>query len=333
MRKWMFAALLLLATGQACAVDVCPVLRNQQSSPDPATRVAAIACNEHLIWYRPFIDRDGRLASSAVTESENTVLDDGASQAWRRVARYWQETGLLRRSQHSPGASECARASYDRGPLPGCRAFVVDNPWSATFVSWVLAKAGLPGFRNSASHVDYVRDAYLRGGDNAYQYLDPARARAAVGDLMCYVRGNERAYGYAGLVSVVQVPTGGLNMHCEIVVATNPGGDSMAYLIGGNVQQGVTMRLLPLNRNGEFWSLPQSAGGEDACAPDNEAACNFNRQDWAVLLKLKKSDLLAQLPRMAEFTPATVLTAPPPSCCVNCVVGSGVPRCPAQVTP
>ena len=69
MRKWMFAALLLLAAGQARAVDVCPVLRNQQSSPDPATRVAAIACNEHLIWYRPFIDREGRLASSAVTES------------------------------------------------------------------------------------------------------------------------------------------------------------------------------------------------------------------------------------------------------------------------
>ena len=28
-------------------------------------------------------------------------------------------------------------------------------------------------------------------------------------------------------------------------------------------------------------------GGEDDCRPDNEAACNFNRQDWVALLKLK----------------------------------------------
>ena len=52
MRIWILA-LALLATSTAHAADVCPVLRSQQSSADPATRVAAVACNEYMIWYRP----------------------------------------------------------------------------------------------------------------------------------------------------------------------------------------------------------------------------------------------------------------------------------------
>ena len=52
----------------------------------------------------------------------------------------------------------------------------------------------------------------------------------------------------------------GLNMHCDIVVAANPGGDGRLYLVGGNVLQGVTMRVLPLNRGGAIWGLPQAHG-------------------------------------------------------------------------
>lgn len=329
MRIWILA-LALLATSTAHAADICPTLRSQLSSADPATRVAAVACNEYMIWYRPFIDRNGRLANSGVMEAETSLLDDGYSQAWRRVAGYWQESGLLRQMGGSAGAGECAYAGSDLRPSPGCRAFIIDNAWSAAFVSWVMVRARLPGFRASASHIDYVRAAYQRADTNAYQYLDPTHARPATGDLLCYVRGAQVALGYAGLLGLVQ-RGGGLNMHCEIVVAANPGNDSTAYLIGGNVQQGVTMRLLPLNRNGEFWSLPQRIDGGGPCSPDNAEACNFNRQDWAVLLKLKSPAALAQLPAATPPATSIVPQAPSaPTCCINCVVGSGVPRCPQK---
>ena len=331
MHRWMLALLLLSAAARVDAADVCPVLRGQIASPDIARRIAAVACNEHVIWYRPFIDRNGRLASASVHEGEASVLDDGYSPVWRRVARYWQETGLLRSAAHQPGATECEYAGNEINPAPHCRGFVIDHAWSATFVSWVLMKARLPGFRPDASHVGYVRAAYREPQTNAYRYLDPAHARPAVGDLLCYVRQNGHVLGHAGLQSVLQ-GQGGLNMHCEIVVATNPGNDGTAYLIGGNVQQGVTLRMLALNRNGEFWGLPQRTDDDTPCAPDTESGCNFNRQDWAVLLKLKPAAELAMLPAPVGIVASPLLPtqAPATRCCINCVVGSGVPRCPSS---
>ena len=333
MRRWLLVLLLLSGAVRANAADVCPVLRSQTTSADTATRIAAVACNEHLIWYRPFIDRNGRLASASVHEGESALLGDGYSRVWRRVARYWQESGLLRPAGHLPGAVECEYAGSETNPAPNCRGFVIDNAWSATFVSWVLLKAGLPGFRPDASHVGYVRAAYRDTQAHAYQSMDPAQAQPAVGDLLCYVRQAGRVLGYAGLQSVLQGDDG-LNMHCEIVVATNPGNDGLAYLIGGNVQQGVTMRMLALNRNGRFWGLSQRTGDDTPCSPDTESGCNFNRQDWAVLLKLKPAGTLASLPILARPVSSPLLPsqAPAPRCCIQCVVGSGVPRCPPQQT-
>ncbi|MET0755397.1 MAG: DUF2272 domain-containing protein [Pseudoxanthomonas sp.] len=329
MRVWILFPVLLLVSFAASAADLCPRIGQQTFAPDAATRIAALACHEHALWYRPFIDRNGRIASSTIMEGEAAVLDDGQSEAWRRVARYWQESGVLRQVGQLPGAVDCESAAFGIYPSPGCRGFVIDNPWSAAFVSWVMRKAALPGFRASASHITYVRDAYQRPESSAYQFVDPAHARPAGGDLLCYARNGSRVYGYAGLLSLVASGSAGLEMHCDIVVAVNPGNDSTAYLIGGNVQQGVTMRLLPLNRNGEFWGLPQR-GGASLCAPDNEAACNFNRQDWAVLLKLKTPEALARLPGAATLAPVPAEPSGlrPPMCCINCVVGSGVPRCP-----
>jgi hypothetical protein len=345
------AGLLILLgclTTPAYAADVCPQLRTQTTAPDIATRIAAAACNEHLLWYRPFIDRQGRLAKTQVMEAEDTLLEDQATPAWQRVAQYWRETGLL--SRLGVGDTEsCMAVPLDPSLAPRCRSFVVDYAWSAAFVSWVMQRAGAPGFRLSASHIDYVRDAFRAPERSPFLPTDPALATPAQGDLLCHVRGGGDALGFAGLQRIA-ARRDGLNMHCDIVVAASPGGDSTAYLVGGNVQQAVTMRLLPLNRKGAFWSLPQRAGGEAACAPDNEAACNFNRQDWAVLLKLKPAEALARLqgtPSPAEAAPTPpehedgehrIEPAPdragPPApagpCCVQCVVGGGVPRCPAS---
>jgi hypothetical protein len=329
-KRILFALMLLLCWSLACARDAspgdaCPGLRGQLASADQATRIAAIACNEHLLWFRPFIDVDGRLASATVSEAEASRLADGASEPWRRVAGYWRDSGLLWRMNSFPGAGECARAGSGAYPSPSCRAFVVDRPWSAAFISYVMTRAGLPGFQASASHYDYVAAAFADPAQSAFQFLDPASAKPATGDLLCYVRNNGEALGHAGFAAALGTGGGPYNMHCDIVVSAHAG---KAWLVGGNVQQGVTMRVLPLNRNGNFWSLPQRTGAEGGCSPDNPAACSFNRQDWVALLKLKPAEALARLRRATPVVPILAPAQQPRQCCTACVVGSGVPRCP-----
>jgi hypothetical protein len=295
-----------------------------------AAKIAAIACRENALWYSPFIDANGRLASNTVSEAEGAYLGDGATPAWVRVVEYWRGSGLLARMQQFAGATDCNYVGGGGYSSPQCRAFVVDEPWSAAFVSWVMVQAGLPGFNPSASHFGYVRDAF-RGGTSPYRFMDPDQTPAAVGDLLCYVRSNATQLGFAGLSAfIARGGAGALNMHCDIVVRVQPG---MLSMIGGNVLQGATMRLVPINRNGLPWNLPRGTGANTTCWPSNPDGCSFNRHDWAVLLKLRPDAELATLPAPMPipYSPA----GPPPTreCCVNCVVGSGVPRCPNPDVP
>lgn len=327
MRRLLLACL-LLAAGDALAADQCPALAQRQSDPQVAIRIAAIACDEHLRWNRPFIDADGRLASLIAYEAEGSGLKDGGS-PWRRVAFYWQASGLLGPMAFKPGASDCGYAALNLSyPGLGCRGFVIDNPWSAAFVSWVMQRAGVPGFRSSASHFDYVRAARKDPVGSPYRFVEPRTASLEAGDMLCYVRAN-RVYGHAGLAKLIDGGANGLPMHCDMVAAVD---DGKAYAIGGNVQQAVTMRILNLNVHGQLWGVPQRTEGDVECSPQTQEACNFNRQDWAVVLKLKPQEELAKIGPVAP--PAFLPTAPEaPSCCVNCVLGSGIPRCPAPGQP
>jgi len=321
--------IVLTLPAPAAAADPCPLLRAQVDARDVSTRIAAAACEEHQLWYRPYIDRDGHYAGSKVREAENGLLANGQP-AWLRVVDYWRGSALLGSAAGRSGASDCAYAGSSGYASPSCRMFVVDTPWSAAFVSWVMRRARVPGFHGSASHVSYVRDAYRDASDNAYQVANPESARPQPGDLLCFVR-SERVYGFGGLAGLLSANDGGLAMHCDIVVAANPGNDRTAYMIGGNVLDGVTMRLLPLTAGGQFAGLPMRAPGAPDCSPDAPSACDANRQDWAVLLQLRPEAQLARLPAPPMLVPSGSAQPPQasPQCCVNCVVGSGIPRCPA----
>ncbi|MBD9480359.1 DUF2272 domain-containing protein [Pseudoxanthomonas sp. PXM02] len=262
----LFALAALLCALPAHATDPCPQLRTRLASTDVATRIAAIACQENHAWFRSFIDADGRAGGQAVYEAENDALADGA-QAWRKVAMYWNGSGL---------GSGCGTAGV------ACRSFVVDTPWSAAFVSWVMRQARVPGFTVSSRHVDYVRAA-ARSGSGPYRLVAPQAAAPAPGDMLCYVRGQSRALGHAGLLNVLDAGGAGLPMHCDIVVAAQAG---IAWLVGGNVQQTVALRMLRLDEAGRFADLPTRNTGDAPCSPDVPAHCNLNRQDWAALLKL-----------------------------------------------
>src|SRR3546814_7788226 len=78
-----------------------------------AARIAAIACRENALWFSPFIDAQGRLASITVSEAETARLGDGATPAWKRVADYWRGSGLLWRSaEHTSELQSLMRISY-----------------------------------------------------------------------------------------------------------------------------------------------------------------------------------------------------------------------------
>src|SRR3546814_20577412 len=120
-------------------------------------------------------------------------------------------------------------------------------------------------------------------------------------------------------------------MHCDIVVAANPDNDGIAYLVGGNVLDGVTMRLLRLTPGGQFADLPMRSPGAPACSPDAPSACNARRQDWAVLLHLKPPHHLALLPPAIQMAPSTMYTPQPdPPSLLNIVVDSPSPHFPAR---
>src|SRR5690606_9268715 len=184
------------------------------------------------------------------------------------------------------------------------------------------------GFTGSASHVDYARAAYREPERNAYRVADPRAARVTRGDMLCYVRVPGRDFGFHGLATLFSATDGGLGMHCDIVGSAAETCARTARLAGGNVFDGVTMRLLPLTTGGQFEELPARASGTGQdCSPDAPQACSANRQDWALLLQLRPQ---AELATLAPAPPMQGPAAPAqPQCCVYCVLGSGIPRCPS----
>ena len=300
MRRLLLACLLPLSavSFDVAAAEACDVPPPFGQSP-LALAIRQTACNEHRLWFRPFIDREGRAASLAVTEAENEHLADNGIIAWQRVAGYWRDSGTLNAMGAQPGASSCIAPLGSRYTDSDCRAFLLDNPWSAAFISWVMVRAGVPGFNASPRHIDYIRAAY--NGSAPYRLADPATEKPAVGDMLCFLRDRSQTLSYSGLVQALgNGSVGHWKSHCEVVVSANMGGDRTLYLIGGNVMNTVAMRMLMLDRTGRV-ELPGKReadpdGIAPTCTPGREEECSFNRQDWAALLKLTAAAPLQMQP-------------------------------------
>src|SRR3546814_19591532 len=88
--KFLFACvswLVLALPMQAAAADPCPLLRAQAGLPVVAARIAAAACEEHKLWYRPFIHLAVPQAGSHVREPETETgmaTDRERGDRWRR---------------------------------------------------------------------------------------------------------------------------------------------------------------------------------------------------------------------------------------------------------
>ena len=302
------AAALAAADAAAAPVEVCE-LPPRYGVEATAAAIVRTACEEHRLWFRPFIEADGRLAELAVTEAERVRLDDDSTRAWQRVARYWRDSGTLASmaAGGTPGAASCQLPHGERAVDNDCRAFLLDNPWSAAFVSWVMVQAAVPGFGASPRHMDYIARAWRQPAASPWLYDDPHAGKPAPGDLLCYLRAEAEGLGAAGLRSALagQSPMP-WHSHCDIVVAANVGGDRTLYLIGGNVLNTVLMRKLPLDRSGR---LAADAFGP---APDPAAATVSQSQPAAADAAAGASD--AGAPRSGTPPEDTASIATPRSC-------------------
>jgi Uncharacterized protein conserved in bacteria (DUF2272) len=198
--------------------------------------VVAIALREWRLFGKTMDDPDG--------EATRTVKPEREPGLWQRVGEYWW-TGLNTGSPESGWTGKHDGNGYVFDPnVDGNYA------WSAAFISYVFRIAGAGNrFPYSPDHADYINAARRQSLGETNQWLVYAvRVQDYApqpGDLICFGRGGSSGLRFENLPTAKTFPS-----HCDIVVdTTQPGQISV---IGGNVQDSVTMTQVPVTPDGRL---------------------------------------------------------------------------------
>ncbi len=177
--------------------------------------IVRIAQEEYDNWE----DEDG----GRVQETENP----GPEAGWTRVVDYWEDGAGVN--------------WIDTAAEVGSN----DNPWSATFISWVLNTAGHFGaFTPSAAHSNFFEDALENRQDrtaNPFKVYCLDELKPQVGDLAIRNR--------AGGTMTINTLDGGTFSHSDIITEIDTEAQTVT-LIGGNVSQSVNTSTASLNDDG-----------------------------------------------------------------------------------
>ncbi|WP_458095811.1 DUF2272 domain-containing protein [Roseomonas sp. WA12] len=196
---------------------------------------------------------------------------DATSELFERLMSYWSATPEgpevvtahrnFRDTITSPSATSASLDPVSGLPFEVVPANVAissfNHPaWSAAFISYSMAQAGMPrsDFDPSASHALYV-DRMI-----ANAMMDPTGAAfvphglteyaARPGDLVCADRASSPIYDWQSRLA----ETGRFRpMHCDIVVRAGGGTIDM---IGGNVMDVVLRRRIPTDAQGHVLPPP-----------------------------------------------------------------------------
>jgi hypothetical protein len=220
--------------------------------------VVAIALREWRAWGSQVNDDDH-------LNWDKPERNDGL---WQRVGEYWY-VGM------NPGAREAhwtgKHDEYGREFAPEDDG---QYAWSAAFVSYVMRIAGAgPGFPYAADHALYINAAkrMTLGSDRGWLVTAerPTAYAPLPGDLICYGRDQAASFRYDDL------PASGLfPAHCDIVVEGPKSGvvPPVISVIGGNVQDTVTLRHIPVTADGRL-------AGPDGVVLDRQ-------RPWMVVLRV-----------------------------------------------
>jgi hypothetical protein len=315
-----------------------------------ARRIAQTAIDEFHLFGGHRIDANGHLFRFGLTEAEHNEDDGGGRQptfgqlGWWRVMKYWRTlfgddsttdklevrgyrdastvTQETRQAELlSTSAAQLLRLA-DAVPDPterevlreaALRGAIVDTPWSAAFVSYVVRQAGVAptAFRFANAHRVYIYEAFAasaaeltnEAGERLYRACPLATTRPRAGDIICEQREPILAdLTDAAVRERIRTELNGppearsvRRTHCEVVAHIDAGPRKL-YSIGGNVNQAVTARKLNLRRGLKFaasqkgscdsldrWTLPQPA----ADTAQTRRKCSLNDKKWFVLLQLR----------------------------------------------
>jgi len=315
-------------------------------------RIARTAIDEFNQFGGHQIDSNGRLFRFGLIEGQQEKDFAGAPQAnlgdlgWWRVMKYWralygkdtldmiEALGYRDASTAMDEGQSGGLLRVDAGPLlraieatsdpvarevlreAALRAAVIDTPWSAAFVSYVIRQAGVTtdAFHFSNAHRAYIYDAFATNaaeltntaGKQIYRACPVTTTRPRVGDLICHQR--EPALAGASDAAVRERIRTELaskadtrsvrRTHCDVIAHIDRL-DHKMYIISGNVYHAVSARKLNLRRNlrlsatqqghcsdAAHWTMPQPPTGT-ADLPNHKTTCSLNDRKWFVLLQLR----------------------------------------------
>ena len=259
-------ALALLAGLAACAVPpaahVPPFARVPYETISRRT-IVAITLREWRLW--------GSRVDDAPPDQRPPPPPDAKPERWPGL---WQQVGEYWWLGMNAGTRESRwTGKHDAAG----RVFASDldwrYAWSAAFVSYVMRISGAgPRFPYSDAHATYIDIAKeMTDGTTTGWLIAAARPDAYApqpGDLICMGRGHAAGLTYDDL------PAGRFPSHCDIVVATAAPGAAVPALtvVGGNVDDAVTMKHVPVTANGRL------------AGPDGQVL--DSRYPWMVVLRL-----------------------------------------------
>lgn len=189
-------------------------------------------------------------------------LIDNTNREWE----LWGKSEYNDYGGYTRGSRECDNIYRERvaeywkkGPnrdREGCDGI----PWSSAFISYVMKKSGAGNdFEYSSAHTDYIRRFINNRKKNIKSPFKAYRLRekpVELGDLICYSRQANVDYD----------TTWSYKSHCDIVVNVDKRRNK-AEVIGGNVTDGVTKRIVNLSDKGYL---------------------RDTSQDWFTIIKNKK---------------------------------------------
>ena len=154
----------------------------------------------------------------------------------------WNKNGI-KIKEGSNDTIQTLRNYYEQGAgVKNSDNYYISTPWSATFISYLMKKAGAQNdFNYNLSHSAYIREAVQnRKANNSKKFKAymPNEVTINVGDLVCYPRQSGVSYN----------STGNYSSHCDLIISVD---NNTAVGVGGNVSNSVSKSNYAL-KNGKI---------------------------------------------------------------------------------
>lgn len=286
---------------------------------DPRIRQAIDeALRQHALFGGQVISRDGGLYRLGYYEAEWLRPAGESTPTWQRVAAFWQAlsdgdpTALLANAGWVSRAEveHAATSSGGGAPAPAqevvhqalLRTAIVDTPWSAAFISYLLKTAGFAPeeFRFSESHADYVEAAFAAAAaeaagqpaTQAFRACDIATTPPRAGDLLCATRASTAAIAsFDALAAALAARADGqaFPMHCDLVVRAGADSGGGIESIGGNVVQSVTLSQMRLDAHRVLSAdyIARDAQAQRCARGVPPCRGHLSRRPWVVVLQFR----------------------------------------------